>query len=426
MEDTIGAPRETEANAKQESAKNRAALAGNRPVAWKPMTPRKTVLIRVNGPDRPGINAGLMGVLADCDAVVQDIEQIVIRGQIALGVAVDVPEGKDLLRDVLLWGWEEGIEVDFDVVPTTPTPSTPGMVVTVLGPNVTPAEFGAVTHAIADVGANIDRIVRLSRYPVMSYELVIRTAEEQKLRRSLLTAAAELPDIDIAIQREGLGRRAKRLVVLDVDSTLIQDEVIELLAAEAGVLDEVKAMTDAAMAGELDFEASLRDRVKLLAGLDVAAVDRAWSKLTYTPGAATFLRTLRRLGYVVAVVSGGFTVFTDRLQADLGLDSAHANELEVVDGRFTGEVVGAVVDRDAKARLLREIAEAQGIPIEQTVAVGDGANDLAMLEAAGLGVAFNAKPVVSAAADTSITVPYLDAVLFMLGIRREDIEAADA
>jgi phosphoserine phosphatase len=367
-----------------------------------------------------------MAVLDTCDARVQDIEQIVIRGQISLGVVVDVPAGRDLLRNVLLWGWEERIEVDVEVVPPTPTPATPGLVVTVLGPNVTPGEFGAVTRAIADIGANIDRIVRLSRYPVMSYELLVRTSEEQKLRRALLTAAAAEPDLDVAIQREGLGRRAKRLVVLDVDSTLIQDEVIELLAAEAGCLAEVKAMTDAAMAGELDFEASLRDRVRLLAGLDVEAVDRAWAKLRYTPGAATFLRTLRRLGYVVAVVSGGFTVFTDRLREDLGLDAAYANELEIVDGAFTGEVIGDIVDRDRKAALLREIANEAGVPIEQTVAVGDGANDLAMLEAAGLGVAFNAKPVVTAAADTSVTVPYLDAVLFMLGIRREDIEAADA
>ena len=386
----------------------------------------QTVLIRVSGPDRPGINAGLMAVLDTCDASVQDIEQIVIRGQISLGVVVNVPAGRDLLRNVLLWGWEERIEVDVEVVPPTPTPATPGLVVTVLGPNVTPGEFGAVTRAIADIGANIDRIVRLSRYPVMSYELLVRTSEEQKLRRALLTAAATEPDLDVAIQREGLGRRAKRLVVLDVDSTLIQDEVIELLAAEASCLAEVKAMTDAAMAGELDFEASLRERVRLLAGLDVEAVDRAWAKLRYTPGAATFLRTLRRLGYVVAVVSGGFTVFTDRLRDDLGLDAAYANELEIVDGTFTGDVIGDIVDRDRKAELLRDIAEEVGVPIEQTVAVGDGANDLAMLEAAGLGVAFNAKPVVTAAADTSVTVPYLDAVLFMLGIRREDIEAADA
>ncbi|MEO0493266.1 MAG: phosphoserine phosphatase SerB [Actinomycetota bacterium] len=390
------------------------------------MDDEQTVLIRVNGPDRPGINAGLMAVLNRCDASVQDIEQIVIRGQIALGVVVDVPAGRDLLREVLLWGWEESIEVDFEVVPTTPTPSVPGLVVTVLGPNVTPGEFGAVTRAIADVGANIDRIVRLSRYPVMSYELLVRTAEEQKLRRALLTAAADEPDLDVAVQREGLGRRAKRLVVLDVDSTLIQDEVIELLAAEAGCLDEVKRMTDAAMAGETDFETSLRERVRLLTGLDVAAVDRAWANLRYTPGAATFLRTLKRLGFVTAVVSGGFTVFTDRLREDLGLHAAHANELEIVDGRFTGEVVGRVVDREAKADLLRSIAADAGVPIEQTVAVGDGANDLAMLEAAGLGVAFNAKPVVEAVADTSVNVPYLDAVLFMLGIRREDIEAADA
>lgn len=389
------------------------------------MSTPQTVLIRVNGPDKPGINAGLMGVLAECGAAVQDVEQIVIRGQIALGVVVEVPKGKDLLRDVLLWGWEEGIDVDFDVVPTTPTPATPGMVVTVLGPNLTPTELGAVTRAIADVGANIDRIVRLSRYPVMSYELVVRTSAEPTLRRALLTATTDLPDVDIAVQREGLGRRAKRLVVLDVDSTLIQDEVIELLAAEAGCLAEVKAMTDAAMAGDVDFETSLRSRVQLLTGLDVQAVDQAWANLRYTPGAATFLRTLKRLGYVVAVVSGGFTVFTDRLRDDLGLDAAFANELEVIDGRFTGNVVGEIVDRERKATLLGSIAADAGVPIEQTVAVGDGANDLAMLEAAGLGVAFNAKPVVTAAADTSINVPYLDAVLFMLGIRREDIEAAD-
>jgi len=385
----------------------------------------QTVLIRVNGPDRAGLNAELMQILDRCDANVQDIEQTVIRGHIALGVVAEVTTGRDLLREVLLWGWEKAITVDFEVVPTASTASGPGVAVTVLGPVLSPRELGVVTGAIAEVGANIDRIFRLSRYPVMSYELLVRTDDQAALRRRLLTAVSSEQGIDVAVQPEGLGRRAKRLVVLDMDSTLIQDEVIDLLADEAGCHAEVQALTDAAMAGELDFEASLRARVRLLAGLDLAAVDRAWARLRYTPGAATFLRTLQRLGYEVAVVSGGFTLFTERLCADLGIARAHANELEIRDGVFTGELVGPVVDRERKAELLRSLADAAGIPIEQTVAVGDGANDLAMLEAAGLGVAFNAKPVVDAAADTSLHVPYLDAVLFMLGIRREDIEEAD-
>ena len=260
----------------------------------------------------------------------------------------------------------------------------------------------------------------------MSYQFVVRTHEEASLRRELLRVGADLPDVDIAVQREGLRQRAKRLVVFDVDSTLIQDEVIDLLAAEAGRLDEVRAITESAMAGELDFEASLRARVKMLAGLEAdEAVERAWAKATMTPGAATCVRTLRRLGYVVAAVSGGFTVFTDRLRDELGLDAAYANQLEVVDGVLTGEVQGEIVDRERKAELLQAIAAENGVPIEQTVAVGDGANDLAMLDAAGLGVAFNAKPVVEAAADTALNVPYLDAVLFMLGISREEIEQAD-
>ncbi len=297
---------------------------------------------------------------------------------------------------------------------------------TLLGPELDPKELADATRAIADAGANIDRIVRLASYPVMSYELLVREGDEQVLRTNLLTAASSHPGLNIAIQREGLGRRAKRLVVLDVDSTLIQDEVVDLLAAEAGCLEEVQLLTQAAMEGMLDFETSLRRRVSLLAGLDVAAVDRAWSKLRYTPGARPFSRTLHRLGYSVAVVSGGFTVFTDRLLEDLHIDIAHANELEIAEGVFTGELVGPVVDRSRKAHLLREIADEVRVPLEQTVAVGDGANDLDMLNTAGLGIAFNAKPIVEAAADTALTVPYLDAILFVLGIRREDVEAADA
>ena len=391
----------------------------------EPPSDHQTVLIRITGPDHPGVTAGLMGVLADADAQVQDIEQIVIRGQLTLGVAVMVPEGRDLLREVLLFGWDQGMEIDFDVVSSTPTPKTRGHVVTILGQDLTPLEIGEATKAIADAGANIDRIIRLSRYPVMSYELLVRDGDDDKLRNNLLGAAAANPGIDVAIQREGLGRRAKRLVVLGVDSTVIQDEVIELLAAEAGCLAEVQRITRDAMEGGIDFESALRMRVRLLGGLDDGAIDRAWANLRLTPGARTFVRTLRRLGYTVAIVSGGFTAFTDRLAEELGIHHAHANELEIVDGKLTGELVGPIVDRERKAAVLREIAAAGHVPLSQTVAVGDGANDLDMLSTAGLGIAFNAKPIVEEAADTALTVPYLDAILFVLGIRREDVEEAD-
>lgn len=391
----------------------------------EPDDEHQTVLIRVTGPDHAGVTAGLMVVLSDAGANVQDIEQIVIRGQLTLGVAVEVPQGRDLLKEVLFFGWDQGMEVDFDIVSSTPTPKVSGHVVTLLGPELTPAEIGAATTAIADAGANIDRIVRLSRYPVMSYELLVRDGDEDKLRSNLLHAAAANPGIDLAIQREGLGRRAKRLVVLDVDSTLIQDEVIELLAAEAGCLDEVRRITRDAMEGAIDFESALRARVRLLAGIDEPAIERARANLRYTPGARTFVRTLRRLGFTVAIVSGGFTIFTDRLRDDLGINHAYANELEIVDGVVTGELLGEVVDRERKATLLREVAAAGRIPLSQTVAVGDGANDLDMLSAAGLGIAFNAKPIVEEVADAALTVPYLDAILFVLGIRREDVEAAD-
>ncbi|MDG2028936.1 MAG: phosphoserine phosphatase SerB [Acidimicrobiales bacterium] len=394
-------------------------------MSTEPPTDHQSVLIRVTGPDHAGITAGLMAVLADAGAQVQDIEQIVIRDQLTLGVAVIVPEGRDLLRDVLLFGWDQGMEVDFDVVPSESAPKTSGHVVTLLGPELTPGEIGDATTAIADAGANIDRIVRLSKYPVMSYELLVRDGDDAKLRSNLLHAAAANPGVDIAIQREGLGRRAKRLVVLDVDSTLIQDEVIELLAAEAGCLDEVRKITQDAMEGGIDFESSLRMRVRLLGGLEEDAIERAWANLRYTPGARTFVRTLGRLGFTTAIVSGGFTAFTDRLAADLRIPHSHANELEIVDGHLTGELTGDIVDRARKAALLQTIAADAHVPLEQTVAVGDGANDLDMLNIAGLGIAFNAKPIVENAADTALTVPYLDAILFVLGIRREDVEAAD-
>jgi phosphoserine phosphatase len=250
-------------------------------------------------------------------------------------------------------------------------------------------------------------------------------ADPDQLRAALAIEAAE-QQVDVAVQRAGLHRRAKRLIVMDVDSTLIQGEVIELLAEHAGCLAEVAKVTEAAMKGELDFEGALRERVALLAGLDACAIDRVREQIVLSAGARTLVRTLKRLDYKFAIVSGGFTQVTDSLVEDLGIDYSAANTLEIVDGRLTGRVVGEVIDRAGKASALARFAAKAGIPISQTVAIGDGANDLDMLQAAGLGIAYNAKPVVRQAADTAVNVPYLDTILFLLGISREDVEAADA
>jgi phosphoserine phosphatase len=232
--------------------------------------------------------------------------------------------------------------------------------------------------------------------------------------------------VDVAVQPATLLRHGARLVVMDVDSTLVQGEVIEMLAGLAGCRDQVAAVTEAAMRGELDFEQSLRERVALLAGLEATALEQVYDALTLAPGARTLVRTLKRLGYRFAIVSGGFSQVTDRIAADLGIDFAAANELEIADGRLTGKIVGPVVDRAGKADALRRFAAGALVPLASTVAIGDGANDLDMLAAAGLGIAFNAKPVVQKAADTAVNVPYLDAIMYLLGISREEVEAADA
>ncbi|WP_079459640.1 phosphoserine phosphatase SerB, partial [Mycobacteroides abscessus] len=245
------------------------------------------------------------------------------------------------------------------------------------------------------------------------------------LHTAMAQVATDEP-VDIAVEHSSLDRRAKRLIVFDVDSTLIQGEVIEMLADRAGAREQVAAITEAAMRGELDFAQSLHQRVATLAGLPESVLEDVADELVLTPGARTTIRTLRRLGYSCGVVSGGFRQVIDPLAHELALDFVAANVLEIVDGKLTGRVIGEVVDRPGKAKALRQFAYEAGVPLAQTVAVGDGANDIDMLSAAGLGVAFNAKPALRKVADASVSQPYLDVVLFILGITRAEIEAADA
>ena len=386
---------------------------------------RSTILVTVHGPDKPGISAGLMDVLAVTGAEIYDVEQIVVRGRLTLNVLIGVDGENTTIRDLLLFGWEQRLHIEFEVVDPIPTPIKSMTVVTILGERIGPDDFGIVARGIAEGGGNIERIFRLSRYPVISYELAVSNGDIDKIREVLMSAAAERP-MDVAIQPEGLERRAKRLVVMDVDSTLIENEVINLLADEAGVGEKVAAITSKAMRGEIDFEGSLRERVALLRGLDEESVNRVHSKISVTPGARTFIRTLKRMGMKTAIVSAGFTRFANALAADLDIDYSLSNTLEVKDGVLTGGLAGELVDGPRKATFLREVAATEGISPSQVVAVGDGANDLEMLAVAGLGIAFNAKPVVRQRADTAVSVPYLDAILFLMGVRRDFVDAADA
>ncbi|MFW2381334.1 MAG: phosphoserine phosphatase SerB [Acidimicrobiales bacterium] len=383
----------------------------------------QTILVIITGDDRPGITAGALDVIGSAGAQVDDVEQTVTRRKLSLSIVVRVPPGRDLVKELLLFGWEQQVHLDFEVVDQAPTPARPGLVITIVGTEIHPLEFAAVAAMCARKDCNIDRITRLARTPVMAYELVVRGDRIDELKRNLLLAGRDLR-CDLAVVHEGLAQRGARLIVMDVDSTLIQNEMIDLLAHEADKLHEVAAVTDQAMKGDMDFEESLIERVAHLKGLPESAIDLARQRVELTPGAPTFIRTLSALGYRTAIVSGGFTAITRSLADDLGIDYAFANTLEVEDGYLTGRVVGDLIDRERKAELVRELARKEGISVEQVVAIGDGANDLGMLEAAGLGIAFNAKPVVQDAADTTLSVPYLDAILFMLGVNRDHIEAA--
>ena len=386
-----------------------------------------TVLVTLTGRDRPGVTSRLFTALATDDLAVLDIEQVVIRGRLVLGVLLGCGPDPDLTaihRGVRAVAADLGMDVEI-TMGSAESPRRRGQLhVTVLGNPLLPAAVAAIAGRIAASGANIDRIDRLADRPVTCIELEVSGADPDLLRTALTRESAE-QGVDVAVQRGGLHRRAMRLIVMDVDSTLIVGETIDLLAAHAGCAQQVAKITEAAMRGELDFAASLRERVAMLAGLDVSVLDEVRRDLRLAPGARTLIRTLRRLGYRCGIVSGGFTQITERLAADLGIHYSAANTLETAAGKLTGRLSGRIIDRAGKAEALRMFAAEAGVPLSQTVAVGDGANDLDMIAAAGLGIAFNARQAVRDAADASVSVPYLDTVLYLLGLSRDEVDAAD-
>ncbi len=386
-----------------------------------------TLLVTLTGRDRPGVTSRLFSALAGDELTVLDIEQVVIRGRLVLGALLGCGADPDLTaihRAVRGLAADLGLDAEITMGSGEPDRRRGRLHVTVLGSSLAPAAVAAIAGRIAASGANIDRIQRLAHRPVTCIELDVSGADPGTLRVALAREATQ-QGVDVAVQPGGLHRRAMRLVVMDVDSTLIAGEVIDLLAARAGCAGQMAKITDAAMRGELDFTASLRERVAMLAGLEETALQEVRAQLRLAPGARTLIRTLRRLGYRCGIVSGGFTQITDPLAADLGIDYTAANTLEITGGKLTGQLAGPVIDRAGKADALRRFAAQTGIPVSQAVAVGDGANDLDMIAAAGLGVAFNARQVVRDAADASVSVPYLDTVLYLLGVSRDDVEAAE-
>src|SRR5215472_11212691 len=390
--------------------------------------PPTTLLVTLTGRDRPGVTSRLFSGLSAPDLTVLDVEQVVIRGHLVLGVLLACPESPDLTaihRQVSSLADDLGMNAEITLGSGEHIRRRGRLHVTVLGNPLTPGVIAAIAGRIAASGANIDKIGRLARRPVTCIEFEVSGANAEELRTILARESATL-GVDVAVQRGGLDRRAMRLVVMDVDSTLLTGEVIDMLAERSGATAECAALTEAAMRGDIDFADALRRRAALLAGLDASVLAELPGKLCLAPGARTLVRTLNRLGYRCGVVSGGFTQVTDWLTAELDLDYAAANTLEIADGKLTGRITGQLIDRPGKERMLRQFAARAGVPLSQAVAVGDGANDIDMIAAAGLGIAFNAKPAVRSAADTSVSVPHLDAILYLLGISGDDVEAAEA
>ena len=389
-----------------------------------------TGLILLSGVDAPGITETLFETLAPFAVNILDIEQVVIRGRVILTVLISCSpaHAKAIEEDLESCAQSLGVDIAsaFEVSAITEIAAKKSLLhVVVLAQTLTPKAINAVANTIALNNGNIERIHRTASYPVTAIEFTVSGALLGKLRTELAAIAAEHA-IDVAISPGGLMRWAKKLVVMDVDSTLIQQEVIELLGAKANKGAEIAAITESAMRGELDFAASLQARVALLAGLPESVLTDVQKEITLTPGARTLVRTMHKLGHHVALVSGGFETVIAPLVAELGIEHMRANNLEIIAGKLSGKLIGPIIDRAGKAQALREFAAEHAIALEQTIAIGDGANDLDMIAIAGLGIAFNAKPAVVAAADSSVSAPYLDSVLYLLGITREEVEESDS
>lgn len=385
-----------------------------------------TGLILLSGVDKPGITQALFETLSPFSITILDIEQVVIKDRLILTTLIGLnPAHEDSIAEDLQT-CATALDVDiasvFSYAPASSMTNKPALMhVVILSKKMQPSAIAQISSEINSIGGNIERAARIASTPVTAIEFLVSGISQQALSQALSPVAAT-NNVDIAVQPGGLARHARKLIQLDVDSTLIQQEVIDLLAARAGVVQEVSQITARAMAGDLDFAQSLKARVALLKGLPESAIAEVQSEIRLTSGARTLISTLQKLGHTVAVVSGGFIDVIAPLINDLGIKHFKANKLGIESGFLTGEVVGPIVDRAGKAYALREFAQMETISMSQTVAIGDGANDLDMIAAAGLGIAFNAKPAVKAAADSSLSEPYLDSVLYLLGINSEDIE----
>ena len=393
------------------------------------------ILININGTDRPGVTAALTEILAKNNAVILDIGQADIHNNLSLGILFQSSEGNsgDILKELLFKSYELDVNIRFNPITEEAYNQWVSMqgknryIITILGRKLTARQIAGVTRIVADQDMNIDDIKRLTgripldenaRTPKASVEFSVRGTprDKEQMKADFMKLSAE-QEMDISFQEESMYRRMRRLICFDMDSTLIETEVIDELAIRAGVGDQVKAITEAAMRGEIDFCESFRQRCALLKGLDVSVMQEIAENLPITEGVDRLMRILKKVGFKIAILSGGFTYFGNYLKQKYNIDYVYANELEVENGKLTGRHVGDIVDGKRKAELLRLIAQVEIVDIRQTVAVGDGANDLPMISIAGLGIAFHAKPKVKATAKQSISTIGLDGILYFLGYK---------